>query len=410
MKKFDIPSYYRSSIIGRIKEIRQKKDPRKKDFKPTVLDFGSVRFHIARHFGFCFGVENAIEISYRAIEENPNDRIFLLSQMIHNPDVNDDLQNRGINFIMDTLGNQLIDWDEIKSDDIVIIPAFGTTLEILNLLKKKGVETKKYDTTCPFVTRVWKRADQLGKQNHTIIIHGKHNHEETRATYSYSKKNAPSLIIKDMDEAVVLSQFILGTRDLNQFEEAFKDKYSEDFNPKKDLNRIGVINQTTMLATETQAISNFLKEVMQEKFGLDNSKDHMADTRDTLCYATNENQDSTYGLLNTKADLAIVVGGYNSSNTSHLVELCEEKLPTYFICNSSEITSKSEIQHFNFQDKKLLSTEDYIPQKEKVDIILTSGASCPDTIVEEVLNKLLGYFPLNKSTEEVLDLMDSSIQ
>jgi len=410
MKKFDIPSYYRSSIIGKIKEIRQKKDPRKKDFSPTVLDFGSVRFHIARHFGFCFGVENAIEISYRAIDENPNNRIFLLSQMIHNPDVNNDLQNRGINFIMDTLGNQLIDWSEIKSDDIVIIPAFGTTLEILDLLEQKGVETKKYDTTCPFVTRVWKRADQLGKQNHTIIIHGKHNHEETRATYSYSKKNAPSLIIKDMKEAIVLSQFVLGTRDISQFEEAFKGKYSENFNPEKDLDRIGVINQTTMLATETQAISNFLKEIMQEKFGVDNSKEHMADTRDTLCYATNENQDSTYGLLNTKADLAIVVGGYNSSNTSHLVELCEEKLPTYFICNSSEIISKSEIQHFNFQNKKLLSTENYIPQKEKVDIILTSGASCPDTIVEEVLNKLLSYFPSNKSTEEVLDLMESSIQ
>ena len=410
MKKFDIPSYYRSSIIGKIKEIRQKKDPRKKDFKPTVLDFGYVRFHIARHFGFCFGVENAIEISYRAIDENPNNRIFLLSQMIHNLDVNNDLQSKGIHFIMDTLGNQLIDWDEIKSDDIVIIPAFGTTLEILDLLKQKGVETKKYDTTCPFVTRVWKRADQLGKQNHTIIIHGKHNHEETRATYSYSKKNAPSLIIKDMDEAIVLSQFILGTRDISQFEETFKDKYSESFNPKKDLDRIGVINQTTMLATETQAISNFLKEVMQEKFGADNSKEYMADTRDTLCYATNENQDSTYGLLNTKADLAIVVGGYNSSNTSHLVELCEEKLPTYFICNSSEIISKSEIQHFNFQNKKLLSTENYIPQKEKIDIILTSGASCPDTIVEEVLNKLLSYFPSNKSTEEVLDQMESSIQ
>ena len=410
MKKFDIPSYYRSSIIGKIKEIRQKKDPRKKDFNPTVLDFGSVRFHIARHFGFCFGVENAIEISYRAIDENPNNRIFLLSQMIHNPDVNNDLQSRGINFIMDTLGNQLIDWNEIKSNDIVIIPAFGTTLEILDLLKQKGVETKKYDTTCPFVTRVWKRADQLGKQNHTIIIHGKHNHEETRATYSYSKKNAPSLIIKDMDEAIVLSQFILGTRDISQFEETFKDKYSESFNPKKDLDRIGVINQTTMLATETQAISNFLKEVMQEKFGADNSKEYMADTRDTLCYATNENQDSTYGLLNTKADLAIVVGGYNSSNTSHLVELCEEKLPSYFICNSSEIISKSEIQHFNFQNKKLLSTENYIPQKEKIDIILTSGASCPDTIVEEVLNKLLSYFPSNKSTEEVLDQMESSIQ
>jgi len=410
MKKFDIPSYYRSSIIGKIKEIRQKKDPRKKDFKPTVLDFGYVRFHIARHFGFCFGVENAIEISYRAIDENPNNRIFLLSQMIHNPDVNNDLQSRGIHFIMDTLGNQLIDWDEIKSDDIVIIPAFGTTLEILDLLKQKGVETKKYDTTCPFVTRVWKRADQLGKQNHTIIIHGKHNHEETRATYSYSKKNAPSLIIKDMDEAIVLSQFILGTRDINQFEEAFNGKYSENFNPKKDLDRIGVINQTTMLATETQAISNFLKEVMQEKFGEDYSKEHMAETRDTLCYATNENQDSTYGLLNTKADLAIVVGGYNSSNTSHLVELCEEKLPTYFICNSSEIISKSEIQHFNFKNKKVLNTENYIPQKEKVDIILTSGASCPDTVVENVLNKLLNYFPLSKSPEEVLESLEKAIQ
>jgi len=410
MKKFDIPSYYRSSIIGKIKEIRQKKDPRKKDFKPTVLDFGYVRFHIARHFGFCFGVENAIEISYRAIDENPNNRIFLLSQMIHNLDVNNDLQSSGIHFIMDTLGNQLIDWDEIKSDDIVIIPAFGTTLEILDLLKQKGVETKKYDTTCPFVTRVWKRADQLGKQNHTIIIHGKHNHEETRATYSYSKKNAPSLIIKDMDEAIVLSQFILGTRDINQFEEAFNGKYSENFNPKKDLDRIGVINQTTMLATETQAISNFLKEVMQEKFEEDNSKEHMAETRDTLCYATNENQDSTYGLLNTKADLAIVVGGYNSSNTSHLVELCEEKLPTYFICNSSEIISKSEIQHFNFKNKKVLNTENYIPQKEKVDIILTSGASCPDTVVENVLNKLLNYFPLSKSTEEVLESLEKAIQ
>lgn len=408
MKKFDIPSYYRSPIIGKIKEIRQKTDPRKKDFSPTVLDYGSVRFHIARHFGFCFGVENAIEISYRAIEENPTKRIFLLSQMIHNPDVNNDLQSQGIHFIMDTLGNQLIEWDEINSEDIVIIPAFGTTLEILDLLKTKGVETKKYDTTCPFVTRVWKRADQLGKQNHTIIIHGKHNHEETRATYSYSKKNAPSLILKDMDEAIVLSEFILGKRDINKFDEVFNGKFSENFDPKKDLDRIGVINQTTMLATETQAISNFLKEVMQEKFGIENTKEHMADTRDTLCYATNENQDSTYGLLNTDADLAIVVGGYNSSNTSHLVELCEEKLPTYFICNSSEIISDSEIQHFNFQNKELLKTKGYLPKKEVIDIILTSGASCPDTVVESVLNKLLSYFSLNKSTDDVLNSLETN--
>ena len=227
MKKFDIPSYYRSSVIGRIKEIRQNKDPRKKDFSATVLDFGPIRFFIARHFGFCFGVENAIEISYRAVEENPNHRIFLLSQMIHNPDVNKDLQDRGIRFIMDTLGKQLISWDEIKADDIVIIPAFGTTLEIQALLKEKGVSTKSYDTTCPFVTRVWKRADQLGKQEHTIIIHGKHDHEETRATYSYSKKSAPSLVIKNMKEAIELSEFILGNRTVSEFKHFFEENTAQ---------------------------------------------------------------------------------------------------------------------------------------------------------------------------------------
>lgn len=402
MKKFDIPSYYRSSIIGKIKEIRQNKDPRKKDSSPTILDFGPVRFYLARHFGFCFGVENAIEISYNAIEENPNKRIFLLSQMIHNPDVNIDLQKRGIKFIMDTLGNQLISWDAINAEDIVIIPAFGTTLEIQDLLKEKGVSTKRYDTTCPFVTRVWKRADQLGKQNHTVIIHGKHDHEETRATYSYSKKNAPSLIIKDMKEAIVLAEFILGKRNLSEFNTFFKGKYSEDFDPITSLDKIGVINQTTMLATETQAISNFLKEVMVQKYGLENTKKHMADTRDTLCYATNENQDATYGLLESKADLALVVGGYNSSNTSHLVELCEKKLPTYYVANEHELLSSTKINHFDYKEKTTKITTNYLPKKQVVDIILTSGASCPDTVVENVLNKILTYFPEAKNIEEVL--------
>lgn len=402
MKKFDIPNHYRSSIISEIKEIRQKKDPRKKDFKPTILDFGSIRFHIARHFGFCFGVENAIEISYRAIEENPNKRIFLLSQMIHNPDVNNNLLKKGILFIMDTYGNQLIDWDSIQADDIVIIPAFGTTLEILDILEQKGVATKKYNTTCPFVTRVWKRADQLGKQNYTIIIHGKYNHEETRATFSYSNKNAPSLIIKDMDEAILLSEFILNQRPLSEFKDVFRNKYSSNFDPQKDLQAIGVINQTTMLATETMAISNFLKEVMTQKYGKEDLK-NMANTRDTLCYATNENQDATYGLLQTKADLAIVVGGYNSSNTSHLVELCEKKLKTYFICNASEISNQHDIQHFDSKENKLIFTKNFLPKKEVVDILLTSGASCPDAIIEEVLHTILDSFTHKKNQKDVLN-------
>ncbi|MCH8331150.1 MAG: hypothetical protein IH946_07190 [Bacteroidetes bacterium] len=199
MKKFNIPEFYKSSIITDLKEIRKELDPRKKDFSPTLLDFGPVRFLIARHFGFCYGVENAIEISYKALEENPDKKIYLLSQMIHNPEVNSDLVNRGISFILDTEGNQITDWSKIKKENIVIIPAFGTTLEIEKRLIDIGLEISKYDTTCPFVERVWKKSEKLGNEEYTIIIHGKHNHEETKATFSRSKLNAPSLIIKDLN-------------------------------------------------------------------------------------------------------------------------------------------------------------------------------------------------------------------
>ena len=208
MKKFDVPDFYRSNLIGAIKNQRKELDPKKKDFSPTIVDFGPVQIHLARHFGFCYGVENAIEISYKAIEENPNKNIYLLSQMIHNPIVNEDLLSRGLKFIMDTQGNQLIEWDVIKSDDVVITPAFGTTIEIQELLEKKNIKLETYDTTCPFVTRVWKKAESIGNDNYSIIIHGKYNHEETKATFSHSYQNAPSLIIKDLDEAKLLVDFI----------------------------------------------------------------------------------------------------------------------------------------------------------------------------------------------------------
>ena len=208
MKKFDVPDFYRSNLIGAIKNQRKELDPKKKDFSPTIVDFGPVQIHLARHFGFCYGVENAIEISYKAIEENPDKNIYLLSQMIHNPIVNEDLLSRGLKFIMDTQGNQLIEWDVIKSDDVVITPAFGTTIEIQELLEKKNIKLETYDTTCPFVTRVWKKAESIGNDNYSIIIHGKHNHEETKATFSHSYQNAPSLIIKDLHEAKLLVDFI----------------------------------------------------------------------------------------------------------------------------------------------------------------------------------------------------------
>ncbi|MDF1674534.1 MAG: 4-hydroxy-3-methylbut-2-enyl diphosphate reductase [Vicingaceae bacterium] len=402
MKKFDIPIYYKSSFISAIKNLRKDADPRKKDFSPTLLDFGSVQFLIARHFGFCYGVENAIEIAYKAVEENPGKRIFLLSQMIHNPIVNQDLQEKGIQFIMDTEGNQLVEWEELNSNDVILIPAFGTTIEIEEKINAIGLQTEKYNTTCPFVEKVWKQSEKLGKTNHTIIIHGKHKHEETRATFSHSYQNAPSIIIKDMNDAVFIAKVILGEIPAADFYEKFKGRLSEGFDVEKHFEKIGVVNQTTMLATETQAIADYFKQVMLQKYGEVTIKNHFADTRDTLCYATNDNQQATYDLLKEPADFAIVVGGYNSSNTSHIVELCEAKLPTYFISSANEIENQHTIHHFNYNAKELETTNNFIPEKQPVRIILTSGASCPDTLVDAVLDKLLSYFPTAKTKEKVL--------
>lgn len=375
---------------------------RKQDFSPTVLDFGPVKFYIARHFGFCYGVENAIEISYKALEENPDKHVFLLSQMIHNQEVNNDLQSRGIQFILDTDGTQFIPWDQIKKEDIVIIPAFGTTLEIENLLLDRGVEVQKYNTTCPFVEKVWNRAEKLGKEEHTIIIHGKPRHEETRATFSHSASNGPSVIVSDMVEAQQLGEYILGKKGKEEFYEEFAWRFSEGFDPTKHLLRVGVVNQTTMLATETQAIADYFKQLMIQQYGIENLKDHFADTRDTLCYATNDNQDSTYQLLETDADLAIVVGGYNSSNTSHIVELCERKFPTYFINSDTEIKSKQEIHHFDYHKKEKRITQNFLAQKIPLNIVLTSGASCPDTLVDRVMLKIRSFYNEVKPVEKLL--------
>jgi 4-hydroxy-3-methylbut-2-enyl diphosphate reductase len=404
MKQFNVPITYRSHLISAIKNKRRTQDKLKKDFTPTFLDFGSLHIYLARHFGFCYGVENAIEISFRTVEENPGRRIFLLSEMIHNPLVNDDLKKRGVQFLMDTHGNLLIDFDTLTSDDIVIIPAFGTTLDIGNKLKSIGIKIEKYNTTCPFVEKVWNRAEAIAAKNYTIIIHGKPKHEETRATFSHSASNAPTVIVNDMNETIELAKYITREKPLNLFYEEFKGKYSEGFNVEKDLQRIGVVNQTTMLASDTQAIADYLRQTIITKYHLteENIEERFADTRDTLCYATYENQSAVYGLLKTDADLAIVVGGYNSSNTSHLVELCKEKLPTYFIDSAERILSQDKILHYDFHNKTEKETDNFLPPKNPVKILITSGASCPDALVEDVINKLLSYFPVNKTAEETI--------
>ena len=408
MKKFEIPLKYRSKIISTIKEIRRTQDPRKKDYSPTELNFGTVTFYLARHFGFCYGVENAIEIAYTAIEENPGKRVYLLSEMIHNPGVNTDLISHGVQFLLDTKGNKLINWNTLTPDDVVIVPAFGTTIEIENKLKELNIDPYRYNTTCPFVEKVWKTAYNLGDSDFTVIIHGKHNHEETRATFSHTVSNAPSVIVRNIEEAKLLAKIILGELPTDDFFLHFKGKYSEGFDPQRDLVKIGVVNQTTMLATETEDISNEFKSAMLEKYGSDNLKDHYADTRDTLCYATNDNQKATNALLQTDADLAIVVGGYNSSNTSHIVELLEERFQTYFINSEKNIHEDGTITHWELGGKKEVrsQTSDFRSQKS-VKVILTSGASCPDATIDNVMIKILSLFDDVKTIEDVLEHLTS---
>ena len=410
MKNFEIPIIYRSPLISAIKNRRKQEDKMKKDFTPTLLDLGNLQIYLARHFGFCYGVENAIEISFRTVDENPGKRIFLLSEMIHNPQVNADLQSRGIRFLQDTHGKQLIPFENLTKDDIVIIPAFGTTLEIEKRLQDIGIATEKYNTTCPFVEKVWNRSAQIAQKDYTIVVHGKPGHEETRATFSHAAASTPTVVVKDMKEAQLLAGYINGSASPDSFYTTFKGQYSEGFDVNKDLIRIGVVNQTTMLASDTQAIADFLKQTMTETHGLTpvTVENHFADTRDTLCYATLDNQSAVIGLLDIPADMAVVVGGYNSSNTSHLVELCEERMPTYFISSEEKILSPQDILHYNFHIKQEEKTQDWLSTKKApLRILISSGASCPDALVEAVIRKLAGYYNAAQTVETLITTFTS---
>lgn len=406
-RQFVVPEFYRSPIVTRVRDARRAADPRKKDLSPSVLDFGPLRIKLARHFGFCFGVENAIEIAYRAIDENPEKaaggRIFLLSEMIHNPHVNVDLQSRGIQFLRTTTGEQLIPFADLRADDVVIIPAFGTTIEIEADLMARGIDLTTYDTTCPFVVRVWKKGASIGAKDFTVVIHGKRQHEETQATFSRAAKDAPVIVVRDMAEADDLAAFIEGTKDVAFLVDRFAGRTTDGFDPDRDLRRIGVVNQTTMLATETAAIAERLRQAIIAR---DGSDENVADTSDTLCYATKENQDATEALIASGADIALIVGGYNSSNTSHLVELCEDAgIPTYFISDADEIESAGVIRHFNWRKKEKQETHGWMPmmpQDRPLDILLTAGASCPDSLLDQVLQRLIDWFPNTRPIEDAV--------
>lgn len=405
MKQFEVPVFYRSPLISAIKKSRKENDKLKKDFTPSLLNFGSVQIFLARHFGFCYGVENAIEIAFKTVEENPGKRIFLLSEMIHNPQVNADLINYGVHFLQDTHGKELIPFETLTKDDVVLIPAFGTTKAIEKRLNDIGIPTEKYNTTCPFVEKVWNRSAAIAQKDYTVIIHGKPAHEETRATFSRAASEGPAIVVRDMAQAQRLGAYITGALSVADFYTEFSNQYSAGFDMTKNLERVGVVNQTTMLASDTQAIADYFKQIMIDKYQLTKETliERFADTRDTLCYATNDNQTSVSAMLDTaEAHFAIVVGGYNSSNTSHLVELSEDKLPTYYINNAEKMISKNEILHYNFHVGKEILTTNYLPQENPVKILITSGASCPDALVEKVIERILSFYPDAEKMNDIL--------
>ncbi len=401
-RQFHIPDFYKSPIISRVKKYRQLHDPRKQDLLPTVLDFGPVRFILARHFGFCFGVENAVEIAYRTLQENSDKRIFFLSEMIHNPAVNQDLQERGVRFIFSSAGEHLIAWDELTAEDIVVVPAFGASVEVQDALAQRGLDPYTYNTTCPFVERVWKRSAQLGSNGYTVVVHGKASHEETRATFSHSIQNAPTVVVLNLEEAHILGDIIRGQLEPAVFFTQFGHTCSCGFDPERDLQRLGVVNQTTMLASETRQVAQILRQALADRYGEERLSETFADTSDTLCYATNENQHATYALIEHGADLSLVVGGYNSSNTSHIVELCQAAMPTYFLQGAKDIVSPACINHFVLHRQQVETTQDWLPEHRPLDIALTCGASCPDAIVDEVLLRVLSFFASPRTMEEVL--------
>ncbi|HVZ26416.1 MAG TPA: 4-hydroxy-3-methylbut-2-enyl diphosphate reductase [Sediminibacterium sp.] len=406
MKQFQVPPVYKSPLISRIKEQRKQEDRTKKDFSPTRLVLGPIEIYLARHFGFCYGVENAMEIAFSTVANNPGKNIFLLSEMIHNPQVNTDLSDLGVQFLQDTHGKQLIPFDVLQPGDIVMIPAFGTTLEIEQLLTEKGIRLQPYNTTCPFVEKVWNRSAQIAEKGYSIVVHGKPRHEETRATFSHASRHTPTVVVNDIREAAELAGYITGQKNPENFYREFEGRYSAGFRCPDDLRKIGVVNQTTQLASDTQAIAEYLKQVYINHFHLQPHEvaGHFADTRDTLCYATNDNQTAVTGMLATPADFALVIGGYNSSNSSHLVELCERKLITYFIDGPDRLLGADTIEHRNWQTKELITIKNYLPPARPLKILITSGASCPDAVVEKVIRKLAGFF----NCEGILDTLHFS--
>jgi 4-hydroxy-3-methylbut-2-enyl diphosphate reductase len=366
-------SHYRSELVERIRA------------NGHVLSADGLTIKLAKEFGFCYGVERAIDLAYAARKSFPPDKpIFLLGEIIHNPEVNDQIRNLGIQTISNKPTEQ--EMARLHSDDVVIIPAFGTEVTTRQKLEQKGCIL--VDTTCGDVMSVWKRVRQYSKDKVTSIIHGKAWHEETKATSSQTIVSGGGhyLVVFTLAETDYVCNYILNGGDKAEFLKKFKGAYSEGFDPDLHLQAIGVANQTTMLRGETEEVQRRLKAAMIKKYGEFEVDKHFR-FFDTICGATQDRQDALEKLLRQPLDLLLVIGGYNSSNTSHLAEMGEAQLRTYFIKNAAKMVSDKLIQHYDQHVQKEIETRDWLPAGN-VTAGITAGASCPNNLIEDVIRRL----------------------
>lgn len=368
-----VERHYHSSLVERVRS------------EGSVLVAGKTTIRLAKQFGFCYGVERAIDLAYAARKVFPEARLFLIGEIIHNPEVNSQIASLGISNLLDEKGRPNV--SDLGPDDVVIVPAFGAEVSLLDEIRKHGCRI--VDTTCGDVMSVWKRVRQNAGENVTSIIHGKASHEETRATASRAlgSGNGRYLIVLNLEETALVCDYLLGRGNRDEFLKRFSGNFSDGFDPDLHLQRIGVANQTTMLREETESVQRMLRDAIHSR---DGSGDNFR-LFDTICGATQDRQDALKELLVTPPDLLLVVGGYNSSNTTHLAEMGEQQVPTYFIRNQECLESPELIRHFDLQQKlEISSHHSWLPETGiNACVAITAGASCPNNLIEEVMLRVL---------------------
>jgi 4-hydroxy-3-methylbut-2-enyl diphosphate reductase len=368
-----VEKHYRSEIVERLRSAG------------GVLTFGGLTIRLAKQFGFCYGVERAIDLAYAARRVFAQNRLFILGEIIHNPEVNRQINEMGIINLLEFGGEP--DVSNLGPDDVVIVPAFGTDVTTLARIKERGCRI--VDTTCGDVMSVWKRVRQNANDDMTSIIHGKASHEETKATASRAIVGGRGhyLVVLTLDDTDYVCRYLVSGGDKAAFLERFRGAYSDGFDPDVHLKRVGVANQTTMLRGETEEVQRRIMEAVKQR---DGDRQPAGNFRffDTICGATQERQDALREMLGQPMDLLLVVGGYNSSNTSHLAEMGSEQLPTYFIRNASRIESEDRITCYDLAKKAEVSVSPWLPKSDHVTVGITAGASCPNNLIEETILRL----------------------